>query len=125
VPEKATSYLSFEKITDVLIWVYLVIATAAYKFFKWFAVREYQNFISDMNSRIQNELHRMNGRLDSIESQFHSYKKIKHDIDNENAALTGSMLLCKEALDVASKVIEKSNKYAKERKINSADSEVS
>jgi len=108
--EATEKFISFEKITDGLIWLYVVLAAGLYRFFKWFFVREYQNF-AEINKKLQKELHKMNDRLTSIEDQFGTYKARKHEIENENAALTGSMIICKDALEIAERIIQKSKKH--------------
>ena len=122
ITEKADSFISWH---DLSYGLWAVCAACGYgvvKFLRWFLIREINTFqkqtidearegiandIKLSESRIEEKLLKRDGKLEELSSCLSSYKKKKHDIDNENAGLKGTINICNEALDKAKFILDK------------------
>jgi F0F1-type ATP synthase membrane subunit b/b' len=114
--EEVHKFITFEKLSDALLWLYIVAIAAIYRFFKWFFVREYNGFMQKIQNETKNELNAINQKLTILDGALKNYKDKKHSTDNENAALTSSMQICKETLELSERVYKESIEILKARK---------
>ena len=101
----ASSFVSWH---DLSFGLWALVISAGYgimRFISWFATRELANFWNKIEKKILEGEGRIEKRLDVIEESITTYKKEKHEIANENAALKGTISLCNEALEKANKIL--------------------
>ena len=62
--------------------------------------------VENSSTETRISLAEIKGEIKNLASNIRTYKQDKHEIVNENAALSSSLSLCNEALEKASKIID-------------------
>lgn len=62
--------------------------------------------IESIDDKVENHSDEMTQKVNELKEFFNKYRKRKHDIENENAGLKGTVALCSEAIDKAQKIID-------------------
>lgn len=114
--EKQSQFVSFEKLSDWTLWVWIITMGSIIKFLKWFAGREVAAFWDKVDAKIDGNHVELDNKIDKnyqlIKSEITDLNKIKsmlkdadlkvnldrvrdykHDIDNRGAAIEGTLML--------------------------------
>jgi hypothetical protein len=82
---KSQTFISFEKFSDALLWLWVVGIALFYKFFKWFIVREY-------DLRVSSRLKTMDDRIRHLDKSLQVYRTDHHGAIEKNEAVLNRAL---------------------------------
>lgn len=128
--EKQSQFVSFEKLTDWTLWVWIITMGSIIKFLKWFAAREVASFWNKVDLKIDTNHMKLDNKIDKnyqlikteitdlniiktmiedadLKGNLDRVRNYKHDIDNRGAAIEGTLMLVLDELKSNKKKNEK------------------
>lgn len=119
--DKSTQFISWERLSDGLLFIVCGGLILLWKLLAWVFSTQVRTFLDersreiadlrqelkDVDNKIQEHSKEMHNKVIELSEWLSNYRKHKHDIQNENAGLKGSLQICNEALNKAQEIINK------------------